>query len=83
MKTVPEIVDELQTQLDTNEALLDANRGASRMQIRRQLGTILREEVGNDYFVKVRASRDDVVAGRIQVTAVVLGETAELTLQRT
>ena len=79
MATAQQITASLQSAMDGFVGA--ANRGASWMRIRRALGEILRGEVGNDYFVKVRASRADREAGRIQVRALFAGNDVSLTLQ--
>lgn len=79
MATAQEITTSLQSTLDGFAAV--KNRGASWMRIRRALGQVLRDAVGNDYFVKVRASRADREAGRVQVRALFAGNDVSLTLQ--
>lgn len=78
-KTPAEITAELEAALNEHE--VEPNRLTNWMRIRRQLGEILRENVGHDYFVKVRASREDREAGRVKVSALFAGNAVDLTLQ--
>ena len=59
--------------------LAEPCRGVTFMRIRRALGLVLREHAGYSYFVKVRASRADRIAGITRVHVRVGDEAVDIT----
>ena len=58
----------------------EPNRLTAWMRIRRAIGLYLRSQVGNDYFVRVYATRADRLSSTIRLRIVVNGELIELVL---
>lgn len=79
-KTTLEITADLEVIMAAT-AIGKVDRPVTWMQVRRALGVYLREAFGYDYFVKVRATRDDRIHGRIQVRALFAGADVSLTFQ--
>ena len=79
-KTPEQVTADLQAELDALPPIR-FNRAASWMRLRRILALRLRADGISDYFVKVRATRADREAGRIQVRALFEGQDVGLTVQ--
>ena len=77
-KTTEQITADLRSAVA--DVRLASSRASTWMRMRRLMAAVLRENFGYDYFVKVRASREDRAAGRIRVQAVFGGQAINITL---
>ena len=77
-KTTEQIKAELRSAIA--DVPLTPSRASTWMRMRRLMAAVLRENFGYDYFVKVRASREDQAVGRIRVQAVFSDQAVNITL---
>lgn len=78
-KTTAQITADLQAIVNTTGASYPIDRPVSWMRVRRAVGTYLRATFGYNYYVKVRATREQRLAGIIQVRALFAGEDVSMT----